>query len=154
MGTARVDGDLPASTLLRALLLEDSPRGAKLMVARLESAGYSVQFEVMDSLESFRLSLEKSEYDVILADFNLRNWTALDALDMLQDSGKDIPLIVTTGSLGDEPAVECIKRGAADFVLKDRPARLPTAVQRALQEKELREERKQAEAERTRLVTA
>ena len=61
---------------------------------------------------------------------------------------------MVTGSLGDEGRVECIKQGAADFVLKDRPARLPTAVQRALDERRLRAERKQAEAEKTRLVTA
>ena len=84
---------------------------------------------------------------MILADFNLRNWTAIDALEILKRSGKDIPLIVVTGSLGDEAAVECIKQGAADFVLKDRPARLPTAVQRALEERRLRGERKTLEGQ-------
>jgi two-component system, cell cycle sensor histidine kinase and response regulator CckA len=105
-----------------------------------------VQFKVTDSIEAFRRSFEELEFDVILADFNLRRWTALDALDILHDSGKDIPLIVTTGCLGYEPTVECIKSGAADSVLKDRPARLPSAVQRALNEKRLRDERKSVEA--------
>ena len=127
------------------LILEDDVRDAKLAAKVLEGSGIRLQFEVTDSAEVFRANLEKSEYDVILADFNLRNWTAMDALEILKRSGKDIPLIVVTGSLGDESAVECIKRGAADFVLKDRPARLPTAVQRALEERRLRTEMKRAE---------
>jgi PAS domain S-box-containing protein len=130
---------------LRVLILEDNPRDATLMVSVLEGGGYKVQSEVTDLLESFRERLEKAEYDVILADFNLLNWTALDALDVLKQSGKDIPLIVVTGSLGDEAAVECIKQGAADFVLKDRLARLPAAVYRTLEEKRLREETTRAE---------
>ena len=129
---------------LRILILEDNVRDAKLMASALEGGVGSVQYEVTDSPEVFRERLEKVEYDVILADFNLRNWTALDALEILKRSGKDIPLILVTGSLGDEAAVECIKQGAADFVLKDRPARLPTAVQRALEEKRLRTENKRA----------
>jgi PAS domain S-box-containing protein len=112
-----------------------------------------VQFEVTDSAQFFRERLEKAEYDVILADFNLRNWTALDALEILKQSGKDIPLIMVTGFLGDEAAVECIKQGAADFVLKDRPARLSNAVRRALEEKRLRTENKRAFDAISRLAT-
>ena len=58
------------------------------MVAWLEGGGYRVQFEVTDSVETFRESLERAEYDVILADFNLRNWTALDALEISEAFGK------------------------------------------------------------------
>ena len=132
---------------LRVLILEDNPRDAKLAASVLERGGFRVQSEVTDSLELFREKLETAEYDVILADFNLRDWTAFDALETLNRSGKDIPLIVVTGSIGDEGAVDCIKRGAADFVLKDRPARLPVAIQQALEERRLREESKQAEGE-------
>ena len=119
---------------LRVLLLEDNPRDAKLMVSLLKSGGYKVQFDVVDLPQSFRKHLHSIECDIILADFNLGQWTALEALEILRASGKDIPLIVVTGSLGDEAAAECIKRGAADFILKDRPARLPAAVQRALED--------------------
>ena len=145
MDETKPDGINAPPPPLRVLILEDDLRDAKLAAKVLEGAGLRVRFEVTDSDESFRANLEKAEYDVILADFNLRNWTALDALEILKQSGKDIPLIVVTGSLGDESAVECVKRGAQDFVLKDRPARLPVAVQRALEEKRLREERKRAE---------
>jgi PAS domain S-box-containing protein len=145
MDETKPDGNTAPPPPLRVLILEDEVRDAKLMAKVLEGAGVRVQFDVTDLAEVFRANLETSEYDVILADHNLRNWTAFDAIEILKQSGKDIPLIVVTGSLGDEAAAECIKRGAADFVLKDRPARLPIAVQRALEEKRLREERKQAE---------
>jgi two-component system cell cycle sensor histidine kinase/response regulator CckA len=136
-----------ANSRLRILIIEDSPPDAELMVATVQRGGYEVQFDVADTPELFRERLARVEYDVILADFNLRSWTALDALGILRQSGKDIPLIVTTGSLGDEAAVECIKQGAEDFVLKDRPARLPLAIQRAREERRLREEgRRAAEA--------
>ena len=145
MDETKPDGIAAPPPPLRVLILEDDVRDAKLAAKMLEGSGVRVQFEVTDSEEFFRANLEKSEYDVILADFNLRNWTALDALEILKRSGKDIPLIVVTGSLGDESAVECIKRGAADFVLKDRPVRLPASVQRALKDKRLRTEMKRAE---------
>ncbi len=129
---------------LRALILEDNPGDAKLCAACLERGGYDLQFEIVESQETFKDRLARGEFDVIIADYNLHTWTATDALEILKHSGKDIPLIVSTGSLGDEPAVECVKQGAADFVLKDRPARLPIAVERALEEKRLREENQRA----------
>lgn len=143
LDTSKSDGGISRAPL-RVLMTEDSPRDSKLVVRVLESAGFTVQYEMTDSLEFFRKRLEEADFDVILADFNLHSWTAMDALETLKLSGKDIPLIVVTGSLGDEAAVDCIKHGAADFVLKDRPARLPAAIQRALEEKRLRIENKRA----------
>ncbi len=116
-------------------------RGAKLCAALLKRGGYDLQFEMVSPPEAFAERLGRDEFDIITADYNLHTWTAMDALRILKQSGKDIPLIVSTGSLGYEPAVECVKQGAADFVLKDRPARLALAVERALEEKRLREER-------------
>ncbi len=134
-----------ANSRLRILIVEDSPPDAELMAAAVRRGGYEVEYEVADTPERFRERLASVEYHVILADYNLSSWTALDALGILRQSGKDIPLIVTTGSLGDEAAVECIKEGAEDFVLKDRPARLPLAIRRALEEKRLREQGRRAE---------
>ena len=142
--TTNSEGGIAPAPALRVLITEDNPRDSKLVVKVLESAGFTVQYDMTDSLETFRKHLEETQYDVILSDFNLRSWSAIDALEALKLSGKDIPLIVVTGSLGDEAAVDCIKHGAADFVLKDRPARLPAAIQRALEEKRLRNENKRA----------
>jgi PAS domain S-box-containing protein len=90
---------------------------------------------VVDSTALFRKHLNEGDYDVILADHNLVTWTGMDALEILKQSGRDIPLIVVTGILGDEAAVKYIKNGASDYVLKNNLGRLSTAIDRALQEK-------------------
>jgi two-component system cell cycle sensor histidine kinase/response regulator CckA len=135
MAMAKADNPLPARQPLRVLILEDSPQDAELVAATLRRAGYSLSLEVTDSREQFQQRLEQGDVDVILADYNLGGWNARDALELLRESGKDVPLVIVTGSLGDEAAVECIKQGAADYILKDRLHRLPTAVEGALRDK-------------------
>jgi PAS domain S-box-containing protein len=137
---ARADNPVPARKPLRVLILEDDPQDAELMAATLRRAGYSLSLEVTNSREQFQQQLKQADYDVILADYNLGSWTAMDALELLKESGKDIPLIVVTGTLGDEAAVESIKQGAADYILKDRLHRLPVAVEGALRDKVQRQE--------------
>ncbi len=124
---------------LRLLLAEDNPADAHLLLSHLKRVGYVLTYDIVDLPESFRDKLQ-SDYDLILSDHNLRTWTGLDALEILRQSGKDIPFIVVTGSLGDEAAVDYIKRGAADYVLKHRLNVLPLAVGHALKEKEDRDE--------------
>ena len=118
----------------------------------LEAAGYHVEFSAVDAPATFREHLSTDDYDIILSEFNLANWTALDALEILEQSGKSIPFIVITAATCEEAAAECMKRGAADYVLKDRPGRIPAAVQQALEIKRLREECKQAEERFTDLL--
>src|SRR5437016_818584 len=117
---------------LRVLFIEDNPRDVKLIAASLERSGYRLAFDAVDSPESLQEQLKRDDHDIILSDYNLRDWTAIDALKIVNDSGKDIPFIVTSGSLGDEAAAEIIKQGASDYVLKDRMARLPAAILRAM----------------------
>ena len=90
---------------------------------------------MVETQEGFAEHLKKADFDIILSDYNLRTWTASEALEILKKSGLDIPFIIVTGSLGDETAVECIKLGAADYILKDRLHRLPVAIRRALGDK-------------------
>lgn len=130
---------------LRVLLVEDNPGDAKLMMAVLERSGYRLSFDTVGSLASFQEQLKRSDYEIIISDYNLRDWTAIEALEAVKNSGKDIPVVVVSGDWGDEAAVEVIKQGATDYVLKDRMARLPSAVQRAWEEKALREEQRRAE---------
>ena len=139
MTTARADNPVPTRQPLRVLILEDSPQDAELMAAMLRRAGYSLSLEVTDSREQFQQQLEQGDFEVILADYNLGAWNAMHALQILRELGKDIPCVVVTGSLGDEAAVECIKQGAADYVLKDRLHRLPAAVDCALRDKAQRQ---------------
>jgi len=127
--------DFLPSPRLRALVLEDDPWDAELVVATLRRAVPGLQVEVLKSCALFRQRLEESDFDIILADYNLGGWTAIDGLEILRQSGKDIPLVVVTGALGDDAAVECVRQGAADYILKDRLERLPVAVDRALRRK-------------------
>jgi len=131
--------------LLHVLYAEDVPADAELALHELKKAGYEVKAVLVDTLPQFAEELRGGPYDVILADYRLKGWTGLAALEHLQEKGLDIPFILVTGTLGDELAVECIKKGAADYVLKDSLVRLPAAVKRALEEKGLREGRRRAE---------
>jgi PAS domain S-box-containing protein len=137
-----------AADALRVLFIEDDPADVELCLLELKKAGFTVAEDVVRTPEEFSQRLGSSSYDVILADYYLPGWTGLDALENLRQEEKDIPFILVTGRLGDETAVECIKQGIANYVLKDRLVRLPLAVRRALEERALRKERAQAEQSR------
>ncbi|MGH9404698.1 MAG: PAS domain S-box protein [Terriglobia bacterium] len=127
------------------LLLENDSLDAELCVRALQRGGLEVRADFAQTPDEFRLKIAQGSYDVILADYNLPCWTGLEAFDHSRGQGCVTPFILVTGAVGDEVAVECIKRGISDYVLKDRLARLPMAVERALEEKSLREERANAE---------
>lgn len=128
---------------LRVLFLEDNPTDAELLLQELQRAGYDPQWERVDTEAEYLVRLSP-DLDVILADYNLPQFNALQALYRLQERKLDIPFIVVTGSM-EEVAVECMKQGAADYVLKDRLGRLAQAVERALDQRKLRQERQLAE---------
>ncbi len=130
---------------LRVLILEDREADAELLALELARAGFSPEWTRVDSQERFLAELEKG-YDVILADYRLPQFDGLQALEAMRQRGLDVPFILVSGTIGEELAVEAMKRGAADYLLKDRLARLGAAVSRALEEKQLREARRQAEA--------
>jgi len=120
---------------LRLLILEDDRADVELLVAALGQAGWFLRHEVVGSPEQFRERLGHGTYDLILADHNLGAWTGSDALDILHETAVDIPLVVVTGSLGDEAAADYIQRGAAGYVLKEHLERLPAAIEQALRER-------------------
>ncbi len=130
---------------LRMLILEDRPSDAELMLHELKKVGYDPIFRRVETREDFLAYLDPS-LEVILADYSMPQFDALLALGLLQEKGYDIPFIVITGAIGDEIAIECMKQGASDYLLKDRMARLGIAVAHAIEEKRLREEKRQTEA--------
>jgi two-component system, cell cycle sensor histidine kinase and response regulator CckA len=135
------ESDAPDSAQpLRALIVEDSEDDLELLLLHLKESGYQVKYTVVDGREQFRHALGKENFDAVLSDYNLPGWSGLDAIRELRKSGKDIPFLLITGTLGEEAAVECIKQGATDYILKDRLSRLPGALSRALAEKALRDE--------------
>ena len=125
------------ATPLKVLILEDRVEDATLAARELQRAGYKVEWQRVEDEEGYRQQLDET-VDVVLADFGLPRWDTLSALKLTQSTGWDIPFIVVTGSLGDERAAECIKQGAADYLLKDRLARLGQAVADALETRHLR----------------
>ncbi len=134
-------------TPIRVLILEDRPSDAELMLYELRQAGFEPDWRRVDTQPDYLTRLQETP-DVILADYSLPQFDAPRALHLLQERGLDIPFIVVTGTVSEEAAVACMKQGAADYLLKDRLTRLGPAVTHALQEKKLRDERRQAEAER------
>jgi signal transduction histidine kinase len=138
------DNSPKAGVKLRVLLVEDNSSDVELVLFALRKEGFDVSCDVVQTVEEFALRVQATAYDVILADYNLPQWRGTEALDTLRRENLDVPLIVVTGCLGEEKAVECIKQGATDCVLKDHLARLPLAVARALEEKRLRLQRRQS----------
>jgi signal transduction histidine kinase len=135
-----------------ALLVEDNLADSELVLRELRRGGFEVTCDVVQTADQFRQKLQTTTPDVVLADYNLGSWRGMEALDILRSAGLDIPLILVSGAVGDVTAVECIKQGATDYVLKDSLTRLPASVRRALQERKEREDRRHAEADLARKV--
>ena len=136
---ARTAGEADsAGRSVRILILEDEAWDAEVAQRLLGSAGLSLVAVVVATRASFAEQLAAFRPDLILSDYHLPGFSGAEALKIAQEHYPDIPFIIWSGVLGDEAAVELIKQGATDYVLKDRPARLPSAVMRALAEVEQR----------------
>ena len=132
------------STSLNLLLLEDSPADAELMIEVLRESGFDPTFRRVESKDAYLRELDQPP-DFILSDYSMPQFTARDALQLMKERGLDLPFIIVSGCIGEEMAVECMKAGAADYLLKDRLGRLGHAVTQALERKQLIEEKRQAE---------
>jgi len=122
----------------RILILEDEAWDAELAQRLLANAGLILTAVVVDTRVAFVEHLAVFRPDVILSDYHLPGFSGQEALQIAQENYPDIPFIFWSGVLGDDAAVELIKQGATDYVLKDRPARLPSVILRALAEVEQR----------------
>ena len=122
----------------RILIVEDESWDAELAQRLLSGAGLSFTAVVVDTKEPFVEQLTAFQPDVILSDYHLPGFSGKKALSIAQEQCPHIPFIIWSGVLGDEAAVELIKLGATDYVLKDRPARLPSVIQRAIAQAEQR----------------
>ncbi|MBW2006153.1 MAG: PAS domain S-box protein, partial [Deltaproteobacteria bacterium] len=131
---------------LHLLILEDNPDDAELAVKELEREGFTVEWSRVDTEKAFRKALDEKP-DLILTDYKLPSFSGLAALEIRRKLAADIPSILISGTIGEEVAVECMKAGATDYVLKDRLSRLVPVVKRALKEAEEHRARKQAEEE-------
>jgi signal transduction histidine kinase len=137
----------PPGERLALLLLEDSLLDAELIAERLAHWGPRVALERVSDQASFVEALERRPPDVILSDYNVPGFDGLAALEVARRLAPECPFIVVSGSLGEERAVEVMKRGATDYVLKERLERLVPSIERALRERHERKERQRLEAE-------
>lgn len=129
------------SPLLRILIVEDVPVDAELIVLQLKEDGLLFDWQRVQNESDFLQALD-TRPDLILTDWCLPQFSGLKVLELLQKRGSNIPVVVVSGSIGEEIAIDALRKGAFDYVLKDRPARLGAAIRHALQEKDLRDERK------------
>ncbi len=115
---------------VRVLFVEDDEKDMELCVRELEEAGFQVSARIATSARELTEAICTQAFDVILSDYGLPGWHGDEVIDVVKHRGLEIPVVMVTGSLGDEKAADMIKIGAADFVLKERLARLPLAVHR------------------------
>ena len=137
----------PQIRKIRVLVVEDSASDSELMLHALKTGGFESDVHLVQAPADFADRIRTHKYDIVLADYNLPGWDGMETVTMLHQENLDIPVVLVSGALGELKAVECIKRGAADYVLKDHLARLPQSVRRAIEEKELRDENRRAQEE-------
>lgn len=131
-------------SVLRILYLEDDPKDAELVQARLESEGVACMVTRIETEVDFRASLEQGSFDLILADYTLPSFDGMSALKIAVDKHPEMPFIFVSGTLDEEVAIEALKIGATDYVFKTRLSRVVPSLQRALREAEEKSEHRRS----------
>ena len=131
--------------VLKVLCLEDSPQDAEIMRELLIDAGYNLNMDCTAAEKEFVSLLSSHKYDLILADFKLPGFDGFTALRWSVEICPDVPFICISGTIGEETAVELLKKGAVDYILKDRLIRLPSAIKRAIEQHNIQIEKRAAE---------
>jgi two-component system cell cycle sensor histidine kinase/response regulator CckA len=132
-------------TPLRVLIVEDSEDDALLAVRALERGGYKPAWERVQDAQAMREALRRTHWDLVLSDWSMPQFSALAALALLKESGVDVPFIITSGTIGEETAVQAMHAGASDFLLKGNLTRMIPAVERELREHKRREVHRQTD---------
>src|SRR5688572_23888266 len=135
------------SAYLRILLIEDSEDDASLVLREIQRGGYKVDCERVETAEAMQSALKRQTWDLIICDFSLPSFSAPKALELLKKTNIDLPFIIVSGTIGEESAVNALKAGAHDFLIKGNFARLIPAIQRELKEAAIRRERRERERE-------
>ncbi|MBE8985684.1 GGDEF domain-containing response regulator [Nostoc sp. LEGE 12450] len=131
--------------LLNILIIEDSEEDAMLVIHELRRGGFNPNWQRVQTDKELQIALSSQTWDVMISDYRLPGFNAPAALEIAKQSQKDIPFILVSGTIGEVLAVEMMKAGANDYVMKDNLNRLPEAVRRELRDAQVRAERKQAQ---------
>ncbi len=140
--------------ILRVLLVEDSEDDALLLSRLLRRGGYELKLQRVDTASEMRAALAHATWDLIISDYSIPSFGGRDALEILKESGLDIPFILVSGAIGEEIAIAAMKAGAHDYLMKNKLSRLVPAVRRELKEARMRAERRNAEAQVRKLSRA
>lgn len=127
---------------LRILVVEDSEDDALLILHQIKNGGYDIEYERVETAETMRAALSEKTWDIVLSDYRMPHFDGLEALAILKESGLDIPFIIISGLIIEETAVEAMKAGARDYVMKNNMRRLLPAIERELRESKNRAEQK------------
>jgi two-component system cell cycle sensor histidine kinase/response regulator CckA len=132
------------SAMIRVLLVEDNPDDAEMVIHALRGEGFELAVKRVDTEAEYLKNLQP-DLDIVLSDYHMPQFDGLRALDLLKQSKLDVPFLLISGAIGEDTAVEAMKRGASDYLLKDRLGRLGTAIRHALEKSHLRKERRRTE---------
>ena len=149
--TCRNEDKLTQTMTLRVLLVEDAEDDALLLVEALRSGGFTPYYQRVDTEAAFRAVLAAEPWDLIIADYVLPHFSGIAAIRMARESGVDLPIIMVSGKMGEESAVEAMRASAQDYLVKGNLTRLVPAIQRELQDAQVRRDRRKAEQEREQL---
>src|SRR5437867_3730709 len=122
------------ATPLRVLIIEDSEDDTRRLVRELERDGYESTFKRVDTAEAMAAALDEQAWDLVIADYSMPSFSSPAALKLLKEKELDLPFIIVSGTIGEDRAVEAMKAGAHDFILKNNLKRLLAAIQRELRE--------------------
>ncbi|HEY3254624.1 MAG TPA: ATP-binding protein, partial [Polyangiaceae bacterium] len=132
---------------LRVLLVEDSASDAKLLVHELRRGAESVEFERVEDVDAMRAALEAQTWDAVISDWSMPTFSGLAALALVGSLGLDIPFLIVSGTIGEEVAVEAMRAGAHDYLIKGNLKRLNPAIEREIREAQVRAAKRGAELE-------
>jgi sigma-B regulation protein RsbU (phosphoserine phosphatase) len=130
---------------IRVLVVEDSEFDARILIGTLKQGGYDPVWRRVESAGTMREALQNETWELVLSDYNLPEFSAPDALRLLQESGLDLPFVIISGGIGEDVAVAAMKAGAHDYLMKGNLARLVPAVEREMRDAEVRHGRRRAE---------
>lgn len=133
------------SKKIDVLLVEDSVQDSELTEIVLKNGGRDVEIHRVDTPSAFKKALTDRNWDVVISDYSLPSFDGMQALELLKQSGLDLPFILISGKVGEETAVSAVLAGAHDYVMKDNMKRLPTVVEREIRNAEIRKARREAE---------
>ena len=133
------------STVLHLLIVEDNDDDAQLVLVKLRRAGYEPDYVRVDNEEALRNALRERDWQVVVSDYAMPGFSGLKALQILREHDKEIPFILVSGTVGEEIAVEAMRTGANDYIMKDNLARLVPAIERELRDSRERSDRRRTE---------